>query len=187
MRAAIVLRSSRVRRPCDPCVPSLPAGKLSCSTRTFWRCGTVDYLLSIYFHYKPGGFRYAQHRLKSPPMLMPCLPPPNRPSPKPHPSWLGAACMLDRCIRTKIIAMVVSLPDESPLGARFACTWPRPRASNTCSRRNVYIYARHRAFILSSMECLVRACEGPRGIEPGRTDFRAWRGHPACVINICTT
>ena len=40
-------------------------------------------------------------------------PPPDRPSPKPHPSSLGAACMLDRFTATKIIAVVGSAPDES--------------------------------------------------------------------------
>ena len=38
----------------------------------------------------------------------------------------------------------------------------------------------------TAMACLVRACEGPRAIGWGRTDFRAWRGLPACVINLCT-
>ena len=77
------------------------------------RLGTVEYFFSIYFHYEPGGFRYAPRRLESPCMLMPCLAPPTRPSPEPHPSHLGAACLLDRYFPTNMITKMGSAPAES--------------------------------------------------------------------------
>ena len=49
----------------------------------------------------------------------------------------------------------------------------------------ILAYAPMRAFILRWIGRLVRACEGPRGIERGRSGFRAWTGYQACLIN-CT-
>ena len=86
---------------------------MSCSRRSFSRYRTVKDFFANYFHYEPGGFRYAPQRPESPAMLMPCLAPPNRPSPKPHPSSLGAACMLDRYFRAKNIMTVGFAPNES--------------------------------------------------------------------------
>ena len=50
----------------------------------------------------------------------------------------------------------------------------------------IHAYPADRAFNLWRMACLVRACEGPRAIGWGRTDFRACTGLPAWVINLCT-
>mgnify|MGYP007111556988 CR=1 FL=1 len=77
------------------------------------RYGTAEDFFTIYFHYDPGGFRYAPQRHESPCMLMPCLAPPHRPSPKPHPSDLGAACLRDRSFPANIFSMVASAPAES--------------------------------------------------------------------------
>ena len=63
----------------------------------------------------------------------------------------------------------------------------RPVARRIPVQGEIHAYRPMRAFILSRMECLVRACDGPRGIERGRTDFRAWTGYTPCVINVCTT
>ena len=152
MRAAIVFRFSRVRRPCDPHVPSLPAGWLSSSRRSFWRLRTVENVLTIYFHYTSGELRYAPRRPESPPMLMPCLAPPNRPSPKPHPSCLGAPCMRDRFHATTIRVMVASSLAESLTSVPWACPRPGPRSSITRSWRNLRI-AWDRAFY-ALLDCM---------------------------------
>ena len=113
--------------PCDPRVPSQPAGEMSCSRRSFSRYGTAEDFFTIYFHYDPGGFRYAPQRHESPPMLMPCLAPPNRPSPKPHPSYLGAACLMDRLFPANIFSSsskVFNL-DSGPLEIRLRTTQRR--------------------------------------------------------------
>ena len=101
-----------------------------------------------------------------------------------HPLWVPRACWTGCFRRTS------------------SRRWPPRRTSRIRASRGLHLlqdlgrripaltklqtYARDDNKLLATLVVRLLACEGPRGIDRGRTDFRACIGLPACVINIRT-
>ena len=102
-----------------------------------------------------------------------------------HPIWVPRACGTGRFRRTSSRWWPPRRPSRMRASRELHLLRVRAlRYKTACESRRLHP---DRAFTLVHVGLPLVACEGPRGIERGRTDVRACRGHPACVINICTT
>ena len=95
-----------------------------------------------------------------------------------HPIWVPRACGTGRFRRTSSRWWPPRRPSRMRASRELHLLRVRAlRNSIACQSRRLHP---DRANTLVHVGLPSVACEGPRGIERGRTDFRAWRGPPAC-------
>ena len=101
-----------------------------------------------------------------------------------HPIWVPRACGTGRFRRTSSRWWPPRRPSRIRAGRQLVLLPGRARCIPIACK--IQGHPPDGAFTLVHVGLPSVACEGPGGIERGRTDFRAWTGHPACVINIRT-